>query len=157
MEGNDFSTGAIDLTLAGPIFSGSRVKARQVTDGLSKTIAVGEKHIRPVEAEWPDGRIHALQGDSCFLASDSLTTVLRGTEDGLADGLDDDSDQVFGSTHPGITLFVFLDGHVEPFSDSTSATATGVNPHAIGDIDVDEEWLWLAALSTVRGGEIVQR
>ena len=54
-------------------------------------------------------------------------------------------------------LGYFLDGHVEPFSDSTSATATGVNPHAIGDIDVDEEWLWLAALSTVRGGEIVQR
>ena len=30
---------------AGPIFSGSHVSARQVEDGLSKTIAIGERHL----------------------------------------------------------------------------------------------------------------
>ena len=126
-------------------------------DGLSKTLAVGEKHIRPVQPDWAEDRAHVLQGDSCFLASDSLTTIMRGTEDGLAKGPDDDDDEVFGSAHPRATLFVFLDGHVEAFSDDSGATATGVNPRNVEDIRIADEWLWLAALSTVGGGEIVQQ
>ncbi len=157
MESNDFVDAKIDLTLAGPMFSGSRIRARQVKDGLSKTLAVGEKHIRPVQPDWPEGRVHVLQGDSCFLASDSLKTVMRGTEDGLAKDADDDDDEVFGSDHPQTTLFVFLDGHVEAFAADGGATATGVNPRNVEDIRIADEWLWLAALSTVGGGEIVQQ
>jgi prepilin-type N-terminal cleavage/methylation domain-containing protein len=155
MEGNDFADGRINLTLAGPIYSGSKINARQVTDGLSKTLAVGERHIPPEQSDWDEQLIHLEQGDNCFLAADSLMTVLRGAEDGLADGPDDDDQDVFGGPHPGVTLFVFLDGHAESLSNSSGATAYGVNPENIEDIDVDDEWLWLAALSTVAGGESV--
>ncbi len=157
MEDNDFVAGKIDLTLAGPLFSGSAIKMRQVTDGLSNTIAIGDKHIRPVRDEWDEGTQHARQGDSCFLASDSLTTIMRGTEDGLADGPDDPSDEVFGSEHPGVVQFVFLDGHAEALSTSNSGTAIGVNPEQVSDINIADEWLWLGALSTVAGSEIMSR
>lgn len=155
LEENDFEFGKIDLTLAGPIYSGSKVSSRRVTDGLSNTLAIGEKHIPPIKPEWNEARAHARQGDSCFLAGDSLKTIMRGTEDGLAQGPDDDDNEVFGSTHPGVVQFVFLDGHVEPLANNSSLTATGVNPNQVEDIRMDEQWLWLAALSTVGGGEIV--
>lgn len=157
MEANDFVGGKIDPTLAGPIFSGSEISARRVTDGLSNTLAIGEKHIRPVQDDWTEGTEHRLQGDSCFLASDSLKTILRGTEDGLANGPEDNDDEVFGSAHPGVTQFVFLDGHAEAFAHDNGATATGVNPDQVEDIRVDDQWLWLAALSSIAGGEIVQQ
>lgn len=156
MEANDFAEGKIDLTLAGPIFSGSKISARRVTDGLSKTLAVGERHIPPARSDWEPGRIHARQGDTCFLAGDNLKTIFRGTEDGLAENDADDSNEVFGGPHPGITLFVFLDGHVEGLSSDSYAGATGVNPNGVDDIRMDDQWLWLGALSTIAGGEILQ-
>ncbi|MEN1679137.1 MAG: DUF1559 domain-containing protein [Planctomycetota bacterium] len=157
MEGNDFVNGQVDLTLAGPIFSGSRIGARQVTDGLSATIAVGEKHLPPQRDDWDPNQVHYEQGDTCFLAGDRVNTILRGTEDGLADGPLDRSDEAFGGEHPGVTNFVFLDGHVEGFADSQDATATGVNPNQAPDIRIDDRWLWLGALSTVAGEEIVRQ
>lgn len=156
MEDNDFADGDLNLTLAGPIFSGSRIRARQVTDGLSNTLAIGERHIPPARSEWQPGRIHAEQGDTCFLASDSLKTILRGTEDGLAESENDRSDEVFGGLHPGVTLFVFLDGHAEAISSTSRSGAIGVNPGAVRDIRIDDEWLWLGALSTVSGAEIIE-
>lgn len=155
MENNDIVNGRVDLTIAGPIFSGSKIKARQVTDGLSKTLAVGERHIPPPQNNWDQERINFLQGDNCFLAADSIKTILRGTEDGLATNLDDDDNEKFGGPHPGVTLFVFLDGHAEALSHSNSATALGVNPLAAPDIDIGDEWLWLGALSTIAGEETI--
>lgn len=158
MEDNDFVNKDLDLTLAGPIFSGSEIKARFVTDGLSNTLAIGEKHIPPVEDDWNSDLVHLRQGDTCFLAADSLETILRGTEDGLAISPLDDDNEKFGSLHPGITQFVFLDGHVEAFSnDGGSRDASGVNPLGADDINIDPEWEWLGALSTVAGAEIVSR
>jgi prepilin-type N-terminal cleavage/methylation domain-containing protein len=155
MEANDFSDGKIDLTLAGPIFSGSKIAARQVVDGLSKTLAVGEKHLRPVRQEWIDkGQAHYEQGDTCFLAGDNIQTIMRGTEDGLATTPTDNSDEAFGGLHPGVTLFVFLDGHTEAISED-GGTAIGVNPNEAQDIRIDDEWLFLGALSTVAGSEVV--
>jgi prepilin-type N-terminal cleavage/methylation domain-containing protein len=155
MEGNDFTGGKIDLTLAGAIFSGSKIRARQVTDGLSKTLAVGERHIPPEQSDWSADRIHWHQGDTCFLASDALGTILRGAEDGLAESVTDPSDDVFGGPHPGVTLFVFLDGHTEALANDNSATAHGVNPRGVDDINIDPQWRWLGALSTVAGSETI--
>jgi prepilin-type N-terminal cleavage/methylation domain-containing protein len=155
MEGNDFANGVLDLTLAGPIFSGSKIRARQVTDGLSKTLAVGERHIPPEQPDWPADRIHLVQGDTCFLSSDNLAAILRGAEDGLARDPSDPADDVFGGPHSGVTLFVFLDGHTDALRNDSSAKAFGVNPRKVEDINVDDEWLWLAALSTVAGEETV--
>ncbi|MCA9239559.1 MAG: DUF1559 domain-containing protein [Planctomycetales bacterium] len=155
MEGNDFIDGQIDLTLAGPIFSGSKISARRVVDGLSKTIAVGEKYLPPVQDDWEEGRVHALQGDSCFLASANLETIMRGAEGGIQTDDSDRRAQDFGSEHSGVTLFVFLDGHAEALSESQSHPVQGLNPNQVGDIDVEPQWEWFAALCTVAGEEVV--
>jgi hypothetical protein len=155
MEDNDFADGVLDLTIAGPIFSGSKIRDRQVTDGLSRTLAVGERHIPPEQSDFPADQIHFSQGDTCFLASDHIATILRGAEDGLAQDLSDPDDNKFGGPHPGVTLFVYLDGHAGSHRNDSAAKAFGVNPRNVEDIDVDDEWLWLAALSTVAGEETV--
>jgi hypothetical protein len=116
---------------------------------------VGERHIPPEQSGWDPNKIHFEQGDTCFLASDHLMTILRGTEDGLARDESDDANDVFGGPHSGITQFVFLDGHTEGLRNDNATKAFGVNPKKVEDINVDDEWLWLAALSTVAGEETV--
>ncbi|WP_197531323.1 DUF1559 family PulG-like putative transporter [Posidoniimonas corsicana] len=154
MEGNDFKDGKVDRTLSGPIYSGSKVRSRHVVDGLSKTLAIGEKHLPSPQPDWDADRVHFRQGDTCFLAADHLEAILRGTEDGLATSPDEGSTQLFGGPHPGVTLFVFLDGHTEALA-TTGPSASGVNPNQVEDIRVDDQWLWLAAMSTVAGDEIL--
>ena len=39
--------------------------------------------------------------------------MLRTAKDGLPAGEDDSSNEKFGSLHPGVCNFVFLDGHVQ--------------------------------------------
>lgn len=139
LEAEDYTgPGIIDAAKAGPIFTGSNIGARRVLDGLSKTLAIGEKHIRPIEADWPEEMIHFEQGDTAFLAGDHIFSVLRCTEEGLATDEDDDEDEKFGGPHPGVTQFVFLDGHVEAVSNDIAIPA-------------------LEGLSTIGGSEIVQQ
>jgi prepilin-type N-terminal cleavage/methylation domain-containing protein len=139
LEAEDYTgPGLIDMAKAGPIFTGSNISARRVIDGLSKTLAVGEKHIRPTEADWPEEMVHFEQGDTAFLSGDQIFTVLRCTEEGLAVDEDDDEEEKFGGPHPSVTLFVYLDGHVESISNNIEIPA-------------------LEGLSTVGGGEIVQQ
>lgn len=164
-----------DLSLSGPIFSNSDISARRVTDGLSKTLAVGERHIPPLEGDWSDEQRDSGRADTCFLSGDNLRVVMRGTEDGLATGPDAHpvspeqsgwrrrGTQVFGGEHPGVVMFVFLDGHTEALSIGRTGFAA-VNPNGIRDVpnpsepnDLDEieQWGWFMALSTVAGSEIV--
>ena len=189
MEQNDFEEGQEDedqpidfvnwhhdLSLVGPIFSNSRVQARRVTDGLSKTFVVGERHIPLLEGEWPEEQRHAAAADTCFLSGDNLRVVMRGTEDGLGGSATDfpvspdtrpwrrTGTKVFGGgNHPGLTMFVFLDGHTEALSSSRTGFAN-VNPNGIGDVpnpsepeDLDEiqQWGWFMAMSTVAGAEVI--
>ena len=111
--------GISDPRLAGPIHTFSRVKPVHVTDGLSKTFAVGERHIPPVDPSWPPELVHLRQGDTAFFAADTPATQFRDTYRGLADGPDDRNVRKFGSRHPGVTNFVFLDGHVESIANDT--------------------------------------
>jgi prepilin-type N-terminal cleavage/methylation domain-containing protein len=119
MEENDFKVGQIDTGLAGPIFSGSKINARRVSDGISKTLAVGERHIPPLDPAWGDTKPHFEQGDTAIFAADTIHTILSGTEDGLPGSpdekrlRDDREDHRFGGPHSSIVQFVFLDGHVE--------------------------------------------
>jgi len=139
--------GRIDLAQAGPIFTESDFSDRRIVDGLSQTLAVGERHIPPVPANVAPNMEHFETGDTCFLAGDTLQTILCGTDDGLATGADDvpiDSsgainypDERFGSVHPGVVQFVYLDGHVNAISTDTDVAT-------------------LKAMSTVGGGEIVR-
>ena len=173
LEGEvDFRDGHIDWSLSGPIFSNSRIRTRNVTDGLSKTLAVGEKHLPPLLGDWDPNLAQSGQGDTCFLAADKIETIFRGTEDGLASGPNDQGirqdsrrrgSQIFGSDHPGICQFVFLDGHVETFSTERTGAAD-VNASQIRDVpsyldpeDQEEinRWGWLMAMSTIAGEEVI--
>jgi prepilin-type N-terminal cleavage/methylation domain-containing protein/prepilin-type processing-associated H-X9-DG protein len=139
LEAEDYTgPGAIDLSKAGPIFTGSNIGARRVLDGLAKTLAIGEKHIRPIESDWDEEMVHFEQGDTAFLSGDHIFAILRCTEEGLAEDANDDEGEKFGGMHPGVTNFVFLDGHVESVSNDIAIPAIG-------------------GLSTVGGGEIVQQ
>jgi prepilin-type N-terminal cleavage/methylation domain-containing protein/prepilin-type processing-associated H-X9-DG protein len=131
--------GTYDPTKAGPIFSASRVAVRNVIDGLSNTLAVGERYIPPVPAGTQQGMEDYQQGDTAFISGDQPRTVFAGTQDGLATGPNDPAPaSKFGSAHVGVVQFLFLDGHVSPIDDTIDKTE-------------------LMALSTIAGGETVKQ
>jgi prepilin-type N-terminal cleavage/methylation domain-containing protein/prepilin-type processing-associated H-X9-DG protein len=111
--------GSIDPKQAGPIHTFSKVRGAQVTDGLSKTFAIGERHVPPADPSVNATMVHFQQGDTAFFPSDTPHVLFRDTARGLADGPGDTSNRKFGSRHPGVTQFVFLDGHVEAISNTT--------------------------------------
>src|SRR5262245_52030406 len=98
---------------AGPIYTYSKIAARHVTDGLSNTFAIGERHLPLPEvfADEPE-ILHLRQGDTAFFAADTAATIFRGTKYGLATGPLDANVTVFGSEHNGLVHFAFLDAHV---------------------------------------------
>lgn len=125
-----------DRNLAGPIFSGSRISARRVTDGLSHTLAIGERHLPPVPEGTAPEMEHYEQGDTAFIAGDTPQTIFAGSENGLASGPDDEGRYKFGSLHSGIVQFAMLDGSVRPIASDVSLEM-------------------LKAMSTIGGGEVV--
>jgi prepilin-type processing-associated H-X9-DG protein len=138
---NSEVTGAIQFgpytpTKAGPIFSGSRISQRHVTDGLSNTLAVGERHLPPVPAGTAPEMEDYAQGDTAFLAGDQPRTIFCGTENGLATGPTDTGNAKFGGPHSSICQFVYLDGHVAAITDTITKPD-------------------LMALGTISGGERV--
>lgn len=134
-------TARLDPLRAGPIHTFSRVRAAQVTDGISKTFAAGERHIPPVDPAWPADLVHYRQGDTAFHAADTPATLFRDTVRGLAAGPDEPGARSFGGPHPGIVNFVFLDGHVAALDVGTArdvlrwlcTIGDGNDPGAIAD------------------------
>ena len=112
---------AFDPKQAGPIYTYSAVQARQVTDGLSKTFAGGERHIPRTTQSSPEMVQHD-QGDTAMFAADTPLTLFRDTIRGIADGPDDRNPRKYGSMHPAVTTFAFLDGHVEAMDNATDVT-----------------------------------
>jgi prepilin-type N-terminal cleavage/methylation domain-containing protein/prepilin-type processing-associated H-X9-DG protein len=141
MVGSDTAAGSFgqfNRTVAGPIFSGSHINARQVEDGLSKTIAIGERHLPPVPANTPEGMEHFAIGDTAAIPGDTPNTTFRCSGEGLATNIDDPSPDKFGSVHSGgVVQTVFLDGHVRSLKP---------------DIALEV----FKALSTIGGGETIQ-
>ncbi len=101
----------------------SQVSFKSITDGLTNTFLAGEKHI-PIGADDRQGSIY--NGDN----QDNIVRVV-GLELPIANGADDmftcrgcgSSDNscicdTFGSWHPGICQFVYVDGHVKGVSVS---------------------------------------
>ena len=116
------SGAAFDPKQGGPIHTFSSVKPQQVTDGLSKTFAGGERHIPKTTQSASADMVQHDQGDTAMFASDTPLTLFRDTARGIADGPDDRNPRKYGSMHPTVTNFVFLDGHVEAIDNSTDAT-----------------------------------
>jgi prepilin-type N-terminal cleavage/methylation domain-containing protein/prepilin-type processing-associated H-X9-DG protein len=127
---------AINPTEAGAIFSRSQMSARKVTDGLSATIALGERHLPALPEGVAMEMEHYQQGDTAFLAGDTPNTIFCEGDEGIAEGPDDPDKYKFGSVHPGIAQFVFLDGHVSAIRS---------------DIPAEQ----FVGLSTIGGSEIV--
>lgn len=121
-------------TESGPIYSYSKVCEKDVTDGLSNTIAIGEKHkpLNPTNNN-PD-MLHYEQGDTAFLAGDTPHTIFAGTNVGIATGPDDGARNKFGSEHSGITHFMFLDGHVRALKNDIDYKVLNM----VGSIGGDE-------------------
>jgi len=125
------ANGAIDPKLAGPIHTFSNVRAAQVSDGLSKTFAVGDRHLPP---SIPGAGVmdDYNKGDTSFFSADTPHTLFRDTYRGLADSSTDTNNRKFGGAHLGITMFVFLDGHVESIDNGASRDVLRMYS-AIGD------------------------
>ena len=135
--------------VAGPIFTRSKISDRQVTDGLSKTFAIGERHI-PLEVDSEPGLEDHDKGDNAFFAADNPDTILAGTkviqsqdpstvaeyDSGLAQNSYDIRITIFGSEHSQVVNFAFLDGHVSAIAKS-----------------IDQQTLEL--LSTIADGRVV--
>ncbi len=132
--------GIPDGRKAGPLFTFSKVKAAHVTDGMSKTFAIGERHIPPADPSW-DNMTHRWQGDTAFFPADTPDVLFRDVYRGLASASDDRSARKFGSRHPNVVQFVFLDAHVEPIAADTdrevllryALIGDGMDPGAVID------------------------
>ena len=111
--------GRSDPKQAGPIHTFSRIRPAQVSDGLSKTFAVGERHIPAPDSSWPATMVHTIQGDTAFFAAYTPATQFRDSYRGLASARDDRNTRKFGGEHPGLVNFVFLDGHVQGIETET--------------------------------------
>jgi hypothetical protein len=108
-------------------FCGTAVKFRQITDGLSKTIALGERWIPPgsymAETEWGAddwAMLVGFQDDtvrSTYYDGRTPTHVPRKDGASISDIATSVGDviprELFGSAHPGGCLFSMCDGSVE--------------------------------------------
>lgn len=89
----------------GIFFANSRVEFRNVTDGLSKTIMVGERDSRLLDNVWI-GMIYS--------ADEAMVRVVGTGAHMFNEGHEDD----FSSSHPNGINVLFADGHVEFLQNS---------------------------------------
>jgi prepilin-type N-terminal cleavage/methylation domain-containing protein len=108
----EFSSERFDGAEFGPIFTLSRVPARRVTDGLSKTFGVGEKYLPPPIPDAAPGTEDYQRGDTAMFAGNSRHTVIRRSSAGFPKGPDETYIGMFGSEHAQLAHFAFLDGSV---------------------------------------------
>ena len=116
---------------SGVIYTKSEVKLRQVTDGTSKTLLVGERHVIPKGAFGRKGFEDYDRGDTAFLSGDNPWTIFGATAPGFPTSRMDRNIDKFGSDHTGrMAQFVFVDVHVKPIDYSISASVL----HSLGVI-----------------------
>ncbi len=121
----------VDREIAGPLFTRSVVREKMVTDGHSKTLVVGEKHIPPPPGIISNGSLHHDQGDTAFFAGDNDWSILAGTSGGIAE-TGEMTISKFGSEHSSVAQFVYLDGHVKAIDKGIDDTTLRLLS-AIGD------------------------
>ncbi|WP_233200469.1 DUF1559 domain-containing protein [Blastopirellula marina] len=93
---------------------------RDITDGLSNTFMVGEKHVNQTRfGETGAGDGGAYNGDH----GNSIRKAGSGYT--LARTIRDNSGSIFGSYHPGICQFVFADGSVHNIPVTINSTTLG--------------------------------
>ena len=123
-EGDEFPADPTDdPNELGPLYLNSEISERHVTDGLSNTLAIGEKYyteeiavgVTPPEA----GTEAGYRGDAAIFCGDSHKTVQRTTDHGFPTSEPKIFDsEMFGSVHTDLTHFAFLDGSVRAINYS---------------------------------------
>jgi len=106
---------------------------KDVTDGLSKTMFIGEKHVPSIDYGYGFSRRNGFPVfDNSVYHTEHLPTVGRHVGPGFP--LIDDPEwddwpislnMYFGSVHPETCQFLFGDGHVKSVNTSTSTTVLG--------------------------------
>ena len=106
--------GAFQLGSIGP------VSFKDITDGLSNTLLIGEKHV-------PLGKFGVGWWDNSTYNGDYYHSCTRtaGPDYPLAATITDPGWK-FGSYHPGICQFAFCDGRVVPLPVLTDPTTLGL-------------------------------
>ncbi|HMP78608.1 MAG TPA: DUF1559 domain-containing protein [Pirellulaceae bacterium] len=118
-----------DPHLDGVLFNNSRVRTRDIIDGTSNTLLVGEAifdlETRGIDFDgnsqavdhWYFGSTDQLNGINASECVGSgmarLNFIKRKSETDI-----DEKELCFGSFHPGVVQFVFADGHVETLSET---------------------------------------
>jgi prepilin-type N-terminal cleavage/methylation domain-containing protein len=101
----------------------SQTTFRSITDGLSNTLFVGEKHVTPDKMATNDANnLNGTAGDSSTYNGDDPWVIARaaGLQNPLALSPFDAFRSQFGSWHPGVCQFVLGDGSVRAIANSTS-------------------------------------
>ena len=96
------------------------VAFREITDGTSNTLLVGDKHI------YIKGLNDVNYGDGgAFNGDKGHAHRCVGPNLPLSKGPYDTTARAFGSYHPGVTNFVLVDGSVRALQNNTNATMLG--------------------------------
>ncbi len=90
---------------------------RQIRDGLSNTIAIGDRWI-PEPGTSMESYDTNFYSDLAFFTGDHPVMVARSCAEGFPTGPDDSRCTIFGGPNGQQTAFVFLDGHVVYLSHS---------------------------------------
>jgi len=94
---------------------GKGIRASRVSDGLSNTLAIGEKHVQ--KGQFTKGKWDCSIFDGINLDCHCRSAGVAGF--GLAATINDSSSQKFGSWHLGLCQFVFADGSVRALNVNT--------------------------------------
>jgi prepilin-type processing-associated H-X9-DG protein len=124
----------------GPLNWESAVSFERITDGLSQTFLLGEKHV-PAGAAERQGSLYdgdnqpnsaRVAGRAIPIANGPSDTTLCHTIAGCNGSANSEClCDAFGSVHPGICHFSFVDGHVEPIP--VSADVNVIDAMAVRD------------------------
>jgi prepilin-type N-terminal cleavage/methylation domain-containing protein/prepilin-type processing-associated H-X9-DG protein len=123
---NGVNTGSPNGAFRMGIEGGSAVRLAEITDGLSNTILLGDKHVMPTKFGLSSGYDCSIYDGININCSTRALAPPSGASPGypLMTSIND-TGWKFGSYHPNFCLFVFADGHVQAISSTADPTVLG--------------------------------